>query len=189
MLYYGLVSNFRKPLHAHNPLWRQTGKYREVRPTPEEVQGFKDTHSGHSPTLKLLACDCGKRIWGSGIAIGSHERACPVGYNSRQLRDLIEARRQGIASTYGQLLAKKQAEDPDAVWPRNVLTRDLRLGMKVEVLVNDDTDQGWHYDWRVVFGCDKGSDDYYTVWLLDADGEFRGDGMVHVSARSIHEVQ
>lgn len=88
--------------YAHNPLWRQTGKYRVVQATPEEVQAFK-AKNRRNPDLRLLECDCGKRIWASGMGIGSHERACAIVYTGQQHYELADARRQGICSTIGQL--------------------------------------------------------------------------------------
>lgn len=53
--------------------------FRWVSPTPEEVQAYRNSHAGRFPhrTVRRMSClNCGKRIWGSGIAIGSHRKVC-----------------------------------------------------------------------------------------------------------------
>lgn len=53
--------------------------FRWVSPTTEELQDYRDTHGGKLPhrTVRRMACqNCGKRIWGAGIAIGSHRNVC-----------------------------------------------------------------------------------------------------------------
>jgi hypothetical protein len=46
--------------------------------TAEELAEYRRTHSGHYPErIHRLKCDrCDKVIWGSGLGIGSHRRAC-----------------------------------------------------------------------------------------------------------------
>jgi hypothetical protein len=89
-------------------LWRETGKYRAVQATPEEIAKFRASHSGRYPDLKMLACDCGARIWGSGLGTASHNRKCTIVYTTSQLTELAEARRaRSKARTYGQLQAEK----------------------------------------------------------------------------------
>ena len=51
-------------------------QFNRVRPTPEETQEFK-AKRGHSPGTHRIECKiCGKRLWGSGLGIGSHTRKC-----------------------------------------------------------------------------------------------------------------
>ena len=57
------------------------GGYRYVRATPDENRAWFAKYGGY-PTKPRLECDgCGRRIWGSGLGIGAHRRACPVKYN------------------------------------------------------------------------------------------------------------
>lgn len=91
-------------------LWRETGKYRHVTATDEEVAKFRASHSGRYPDLKMLACDCGARIWGSGLGTASHNRKCTIEYTGSQKTELHQARKSGSrARTYGQLQAEKAA--------------------------------------------------------------------------------
>ena len=51
--------------------------FRYVTPTPEEVAEWRRTHRRRPAPVYRLACiGCGKRIWGSGLGIGSHRRSC-----------------------------------------------------------------------------------------------------------------
>lgn len=51
--------------------------FRQVTPTPEEVAGWYKTHApNHRPPYRAEHKPCGKRMWYSGIGIGSHLRAC-----------------------------------------------------------------------------------------------------------------
>jgi hypothetical protein len=48
-----------------------------VTPTQDEVEEWKRRYPNQSTRQYRLQCeDCDKRIWGSGIGIGSHRRAC-----------------------------------------------------------------------------------------------------------------
>jgi hypothetical protein len=48
--------------------------------TAEEEAEYRAKHHGHAPAVYRVKCDaCKKRMWGSGIAIGSHRRACKGG--------------------------------------------------------------------------------------------------------------
>lgn len=52
--------------------------FERVSATPEEAEAWKLTHKGHRPSVYRVRCQaCGKRLWGSGLGIGSHRRACP----------------------------------------------------------------------------------------------------------------
>jgi hypothetical protein len=53
--------------------------YRRVSATPEEIAGYLRKHPGqrHPAVYRVECRACGKRIWGSGMGIGSHNRACP----------------------------------------------------------------------------------------------------------------
>ena len=51
-------------------------KYKRVSPTPEEVTEHVRKHGGRPRTYRYECKDCGKRIWGSGLGVGSHTRAC-----------------------------------------------------------------------------------------------------------------
>jgi hypothetical protein len=56
---------------------RLTAEYRVVTATPEEIAEFKRRHQGFPPGVYRLECRaCGRRIWGSGLGVGSHRRAC-----------------------------------------------------------------------------------------------------------------
>ena len=56
---------------------RTVEQYTRVSPTPEEVIAYRESHGGHTPSVYRYRCDeCGKRVWGSGLGIGSHTRAC-----------------------------------------------------------------------------------------------------------------
>jgi hypothetical protein len=51
--------------------------FKRVQATPEEVAQYKVKHGGWQPHVYRLECRyTGKRIWGSGLGIGSHTRAC-----------------------------------------------------------------------------------------------------------------
>ena len=51
--------------------------YTRVLATDAEVEEFKKKHNGFHPGIYRLKCKtCGKRIWGSGLGVGSHNRAC-----------------------------------------------------------------------------------------------------------------
>ena len=53
------------------------GDFTRVTPTAEEVEAYR-RKEGRGPTQYRVACNaCGKRIWGSGMGIGSHRKACP----------------------------------------------------------------------------------------------------------------
>lgn len=47
-------------------------------PTTQEVDEFRRSHNGRNPRVYRVVCKaCGKRMWGSGLGVGSHRRACP----------------------------------------------------------------------------------------------------------------
>lgn len=47
-----------------------------VRASPAEIDDFKTKH-GFKPSSYRVKCRyCDKRLWGSGLGIGSHRRAC-----------------------------------------------------------------------------------------------------------------
>jgi len=51
--------------------------FTRVRETPEELADYKRKHFGSVPVVYRIQCDdCGARIWGGGLGIGSHRRAC-----------------------------------------------------------------------------------------------------------------
>jgi hypothetical protein len=55
------------------------GDFRRVTPTLAEMNGWQAQHPRRpQPSVYRVEClSCGKRIWGSGIAIGAHRKACP----------------------------------------------------------------------------------------------------------------
>ena len=70
--------NYGKALRLR-PSYKAPAGFKRVRETQEELADYKAKHSGWTPgSVYMLEClGCGKRIWGSGIGIGSHRRACP----------------------------------------------------------------------------------------------------------------
>jgi hypothetical protein len=50
-----------------------------VSSTPEEIAQWHKEHGAKSqPRVYRVECrSCHKRLWGSGIGIGAHRRACP----------------------------------------------------------------------------------------------------------------
>jgi len=50
--------------------------FREVRPTEEEKADWRKKHPRTYPPYRAVHIPCGKRMWYSGIGIGSHLRAC-----------------------------------------------------------------------------------------------------------------
>ena len=51
--------------------------YTRVTPTPTETANYRRKH-GRPAAVYRVECDaCGRRLWGSGLGIGSHNRACP----------------------------------------------------------------------------------------------------------------
>ena len=56
--------------------------YHRAAATAAEVDAYKARNHGHHPTVYRVVCNrCGKRLWGSGIGIGAHNRACRQGGN------------------------------------------------------------------------------------------------------------
>jgi hypothetical protein len=51
--------------------------YREVKPTEDERAAWAKKYGTRSPTYRVEHIPCGKRMWYSGIGVGSHARACP----------------------------------------------------------------------------------------------------------------
>lgn len=53
------------------------GDFTYVTATTDEIETYVRKH-GRRPSQYRVACnECGTRIWGSGIGIGSHRRGCP----------------------------------------------------------------------------------------------------------------
>lgn len=50
--------------------------FKEVRPTADELAEWQRKNPRHTPPYRAIHIPCGKRIWYSGLAIGSHIRAC-----------------------------------------------------------------------------------------------------------------
>lgn len=53
--------------------------FRYTTATAEELADYKAKHNGRGPArnVKHLTCNvCEKRMWGSGLAIGSHRNVC-----------------------------------------------------------------------------------------------------------------
>ena len=59
---------------------RRTGirrpDFREVRPTEAELADWRAKRPRQYPPYHAVHIACGKRMWYSGIGIGSHLRAC-----------------------------------------------------------------------------------------------------------------
>jgi hypothetical protein len=79
---------------SDDPRWRYAGHINSpaprgflwATPTPDEVADWKRHYNGTAPRQKRLVCeDCGTRIWGSGIGVGSHRRACPQTHRKKHL--------------------------------------------------------------------------------------------------------
>lgn len=52
--------------------------FRRVAATAAELVEWREAHAGRYPSVYRVQCRaCGKRLWGSGLGIGSHRRACP----------------------------------------------------------------------------------------------------------------
>jgi hypothetical protein len=51
--------------------------FREVRPTADEKAAWYDKHPRQHPPYRAECRRCGRRIWYSGFAVGSHLKACP----------------------------------------------------------------------------------------------------------------
>jgi hypothetical protein len=50
--------------------------FKRVKPTVAEFVEYV-TRNGHEPRVHRVECQrCGKRVWGSGLGTGSHNRAC-----------------------------------------------------------------------------------------------------------------
>lgn len=53
------------------------GDFTHVKATADEVAAYVK-RAGRQPSVHRVACNaCGKRVWGSGMGIGSHRKACP----------------------------------------------------------------------------------------------------------------
>lgn len=54
----------------------QAAGYREVTPTPDEIETFKRKNRGNSPRVYRVECERdGVRFWYSGLGRGAHERS------------------------------------------------------------------------------------------------------------------
>jgi hypothetical protein len=51
--------------------------FQQVRATDAEMADWRKRYPRRSPPHRAEHKPCGKRMWYSGIAIGSHLRACP----------------------------------------------------------------------------------------------------------------
>lgn len=54
----------------------RTPGYTRVKATPEEIADYAAKHNGRRPAVERSVHECGTRIWHSGLAVGSHGRAC-----------------------------------------------------------------------------------------------------------------
>lgn len=50
--------------------------FTQVRPTADEIAAWQAKYPRRHPPYRSACSRCGRRIWHSGIAIGSHRRAC-----------------------------------------------------------------------------------------------------------------
>lgn len=55
-------------------------QFTRVSATSEEIAKYRDSHNGSGPgRISRVKCNaCGLRMWGAGLAIGSHGRTCEV---------------------------------------------------------------------------------------------------------------
>src|SRR5213082_1016020 len=122
---------------------RRAPGFTRVRPTPDELDKLraKTEKAGmtyRGPNVYRVACEaCGKRIWGSGMGIGSHRRAClgvpPANGNPERHRvvgmltpDLEQDRSQASVTTAD--LVDLSFYDAVAAWHR---LDDARLAGKL----------------------------------------------------------
>ncbi len=96
----------------------QRDDFRQVKPTEAELAEWarKNPRRAKYPPYRAEHLPCGKRIWYSGIGIGSHMRACPVYNNTTVYND-----------TYGEMTGKELAE------LRKQAHKCLRCGMLADV--------------------------------------------------------
>jgi hypothetical protein len=57
--------------------------FRQVRPTEDELATWRTKNPRRAAPVRAEHLPCGQRIWYSGIAIGSHTKACPGARNGR----------------------------------------------------------------------------------------------------------
>lgn len=58
---------------------RNVEEWRQVRATDDELAEWRRRHpTRHHPPYRAECLACGRRIWYSGLAVGSHRRACPA---------------------------------------------------------------------------------------------------------------
>lgn len=50
--------------------------YRLVTPTPDEIAEYRRKYGGRPRMYRVRCLRCGKRLWYSGLAKGSHEKVC-----------------------------------------------------------------------------------------------------------------
>jgi hypothetical protein len=78
--------------------------------------------------------------------------------------------------------------------PTKAFPRDIHMGQEVKVCFRDSTKRsGQRWQWRTVldvekFGAGTPGVGWYSIWLLDQDGEFRAFRVI-VAANSRHEVK
>lgn len=95
--------------------------YRYVVATPEEVAAYLKRHPGYrTPAVRRIECErCGKRIWGSGMAVGSHDRACPgKAPASLAIPGDVVRRPDGVIEGVVTSYADPERAIPGSVWVR-----------------------------------------------------------------------
>jgi hypothetical protein len=65
--------------------------FTRVTPTGDELAEWKHKNPRHAPPYRIKCDECEKRIWLSGMGIGSHRRACPVAKARRAARIVEES--------------------------------------------------------------------------------------------------
>jgi hypothetical protein len=50
-------------------------KYRRTVPTPEEIAEHVERYGRRPGTYRYECRECGKRLWGSGLGLGAHNRS------------------------------------------------------------------------------------------------------------------
>jgi hypothetical protein len=75
-------------------------KYERVSATWEERQDYRDKHKGFGPGVYRYRCTwCGKRLWGSGLGIGSHNRSKACELENIRLREVTKQARAEVEAT------------------------------------------------------------------------------------------
>lgn len=84
----------------------KTPGFRQVRATPEEIAEYRKSHRGFAPAVYRSEClVCGRRIWHSGIGVGSHRRSCPGRKDMKELHPHVRRLARSNEPTVAEDLA------------------------------------------------------------------------------------